>query len=131
MKSRKRTAVDGGEGLGQTPFENLDATRFPAGGKEAVPRDSGNRAEPERESRARRVDVSRQKKGRGGKTVTVIAGLDFLEPGERASLAGELRRELGVGGAVRGAAIELQGDQREALMVRLPARGFRPVLAGG
>ncbi len=65
-----------------------------------------------------------EKKGRGGKTVTVVDGLPrnaaFL-----ASLAGELKRACGTGGAVAEAAVAIQGDQRERLRPLLSARGFR------
>ncbi len=65
-----------------------------------------------------------EKKGRGGKTVTVVAGLPenaaFV-----AALAADLKRACGTGGtAVRGA-VEIQGDQRDRLRPLLVARGFR------
>lgn len=51
-----------------------------------------------------------EKKGRGGKTVTVIAGLPANQPFLK-TLCGELKRSCGVGGAVVDGAVELQGDQ--------------------
>jgi translation initiation factor 1 len=64
-----------------------------------------------------------EKKGRGGKTVTVVAGLPrnaaFL-----ASLASELKRACGTGGTAAEGTIEIQGDQRERLRPLLSARGF-------
>src|SRR5205085_3786698 len=51
-----------------------------------------------------------EKAGRGGKSVTVIFDLpdnpDFLK-----SLAGDLKRACGTGGAVSGNTVEIQGDQ--------------------
>src|SRR5262249_4818975 len=71
-----------------------------------------------------------EKKGRGGKTVTVIEGLrgppDYL-----AGLARALKEACGSGGTVRPAgggregAIELQGDHRERARAALEKRGFR------
>lgn len=61
-----------------------------------------------------------KKKGRGGKTVTVVYDL----PRNQAllkDLAGELKRTCGVGGAVVDNTVEVQGDQ----LARV-----RPVLAG-
>lgn len=62
-----------------------------------------------------------EKKGRSGKTVTVVDGLpkneDFLE-----GLAKELKKQLGTGGAVVGATIELQGEWRERLRALLPSK---------
>jgi translation initiation factor 1 len=64
-----------------------------------------------------------EKKGRGGKTVTVVDNLPrnaaFL-----AELAGELKRRCGSGGTARDAAIEIQGDHRDALRGVLAGRGW-------
>ena len=64
-----------------------------------------------------------EKKGRGGKSVTVVAGLPrnaaFL-----ASLAAELKRACGTGGTAADGAVEIQGDQRERLRPLLAARGW-------
>ena len=64
-----------------------------------------------------------EKKGRGGKAVTVVAGLPrnaaFL-----ASLASELKRACGTGGTAADGAVEIQGDQRERLRPLLSAKGF-------
>ncbi|SRR6478609_6415964 len=53
-----------------------------------------------------------EKKGRGGKTVTVVYDLPdnaaFLK-----ELAGELKRACGTGGSVVDNTVEIQGDQRE------------------
>ncbi len=64
-----------------------------------------------------------EKAGRGGKSVTVVYDLPrnaaFLK-----DLCQELKRGCGVGGAVRDAAIELQGDIRERLRDLLLKKGF-------
>jgi translation initiation factor 1 len=64
-----------------------------------------------------------EKKGRGGKAVTVVAGLPrnaaFL-----ASLASELKRACGTGGTATGDAVEIQGDQREKLRPFLAAKAW-------
>lgn len=69
----------------------------------------------------------REKGGRGGKTVTVIRGL----PGDHASVAGELKRHCGSGGAVKDGAVEIQGDHRERIVAWLAAAGHRVKAAGG
>ncbi len=64
-----------------------------------------------------------EKKGRGGKTVTVVAGL----PRNRAflaTLAAELKRACGTGGTAAGDSVEIQGDQRERLRPLLLAKGY-------
>ena len=64
-----------------------------------------------------------EKKGRGGKTMTVVDGLPrntaFLK-----DLCAELKRLCGTGGAVEDGAIELQGDLRERLRPHLTSKGF-------
>lgn len=73
------------------------------------------------------VRVFRGKGGRGGKTVTVVRGLD----GDLGAVAGDLKRHCGTGGAVKGAAIEIQGDHRDKVVARLLSSGYRAKLAGG
>jgi translation initiation factor 1 len=73
------------------------------------------------------VRVFREKGGRGGKTVTVVRGLD----GDLAGLASDLKRHCGSGGSVKGDAIEIQGDHREKVVARLQAEGYRAKPAGG
>jgi translation initiation factor 1 len=69
------------------------------------------------------VKLRLEKKGRGGKSVTVLDGLpnnsDFLE-----GLAKELKKSLGTGGSVAGATVELQGEWRERLRVLLSQKNF-------
>jgi translation initiation factor 1 len=64
-----------------------------------------------------------EKKGRGGKTVTVVDGLPhnaaFLK-----DLCQELKRACGTGGALAAGAIELQGDLRERIRECLLKKGF-------
>lgn len=64
-----------------------------------------------------------EKKGRGGKTVTVVFGLPdnatFL-----ADLAQHLKRVCGTGGTVAEGAVELQGDLRDRVRHALEQRGY-------
>ena len=71
--------------------------------------------------------VFREKGGRGGKTVTVIRGLDA----DLVSVASDLKRYCGTGGAVKGNVVEIQGDHRDKVVSRLRAAGYRAKLAGG
>ena len=73
------------------------------------------------------VRVFREKGGRGGKTVTVVRGLE----GDLAAVASDLKRHCGTGGSVKGDAVEVQGDHREKVAARLHASGYRVKLAGG
>lgn len=64
-----------------------------------------------------------EKKGRGGKTVTVVAGLPqnaaFLK-----DLCQDLKRACGTGGTVLDRAVELQGDLRDRVRESLRKKGF-------
>jgi translation initiation factor 1 len=65
-----------------------------------------------------------EKKGRGGKAVTVVYDLS-VEPAALEELAREWKRALGTGGAVVEGTVELHGDRRERLREILAARGIR------
>ena len=76
------------------------------------------------------VRLLRDRKGRGGKTVTLIAGLDG-SPAALGALASDLKRLCGTGGTVRGDLIEIQGDVRDRVRVELERRGYTVKVAGG
>ena len=69
------------------------------------------------------VRLQLQKKGRGGKAVTVISGLP-LAPDDLKVLAKKLKQRCGVGGAVKGELVEIQGDQRKLLQGLLSEKSF-------
>jgi len=77
------------------------------------------------------VRVSRESKGRGGKTVTVITGLQSLHPNALQELATKLKQACGTGGTVKDGNIEIQGDQRTKIMQELQKKGYQPKLSGG
>jgi translation initiation factor 1 len=64
-----------------------------------------------------------EKKGRGGKAVTIVDGLpnnaDFLR-----DLCQELKRACGTGGTVADDVVELQGDLRDRVREFLAKKGF-------
>jgi translation initiation factor 1 len=64
-----------------------------------------------------------EKKGRGGKTVTVVYGLPkntaFLK-----ELTQELKRVCGTGGSAAEDGVELQGDLRERVRDHLQKKGY-------
>jgi translation initiation factor 1 len=64
-----------------------------------------------------------EKKGRGGKTVTVVYDLPNNAPFLK-ELAQELKRACGTGGAVADGAVELQGDLRDRIREVLLKKGF-------
>ena len=76
------------------------------------------------------VRVSRESKGRGGKTVTVVRGLS-LDDAALAALGKRLRSACGSGGTVRDGVLEVQGDHAERVIELLTAEGFVVKRSGG
>ncbi|MFC0252204.1 translation initiation factor Sui1 [Massilia consociata] len=76
------------------------------------------------------VRVSRQTKGRGGKSVTLVKGL-ALDPVALAVLGKGLRTACGSGGTVKDGVIEVQGDHCDKVMDELRKHGHDPKRAGG
>lgn len=77
-----------------------------------------------------RVRVRRESKGRGGKTVTLVTGL-AQTAAELRETARQLKQACGVGGAVKDAAIEIQGDQVDKVLQWLNSRGHEAKRSGG
>jgi len=76
------------------------------------------------------VRVSRDRKARRGKTVTVVTGLPG-GPAALAEIAATLKRLCGSGGTVSGDTVEIQGDHRERIAAKLTELGHTVKLAGG
>lgn len=76
------------------------------------------------------VRVMRDRKGRGGKTVTVIDGIMGSEA-ELTTLAQQLKKLCGSGGTVKDGNIEIQGDHCDKVMAKLTELGYKVKRAGG
>jgi translation initiation factor 1 len=76
------------------------------------------------------VRVSRESKGRGGKTVTLVRGL-ALDAAALAALGKRLRTACGAGGTLKEGVLELQGDHAERVAAWLAAEGWTVKRAGG
>ncbi|MGI0493019.1 translation initiation factor [Alkalinema pantanalense CENA528] len=75
-----------------------------------------------------RIQASR--KGRGGKTVTVISGWQH-SPDKLTELAKKLKAQCGTGGTVREETIEIQGDHKQKLLEILVKLGYKAKISGG
>ncbi|UVW27202.1 translation initiation factor Sui1 [Massilia sp. H6] len=76
------------------------------------------------------VRVSRQTKGRGGKSVTLVKGL-ALDAAALALLGKQLRTACGSGGTVKDGVLEIQGEHCELVIETLRRLGHDPKRAGG
>lgn len=74
--------------------------------------------------------VSRETKGRGGKTVTRVVGL-ALDGLALAQLGKQLKAACGSGGTVKDGVIEVQGDHCELVMEALKKQGYAAKRTGG
>ena len=70
-----------------------------------------------------RLLVSKERKGRGGKVVTVIRGFEGSAQ-ERKDLAKGIKQHCGTGGAVKGQEIVIQGDLADKIVQYLEERGY-------
>ncbi len=76
------------------------------------------------------VRVQRERKGRRGKTVSVISGVPGPES-RRQDLLKQLKQKLGAGGALEGDNIVIQGDHRDRAVDLLNQLGYKAKAAGG
>ncbi len=79
---------------------------------------------------ARMVRVKRERSGKGGKTVTVVSGLE-LGATEARSLLKRFKASCGTGGTLKGELLELQGDQVGVVLQLLKSEGYSPKQSGG
>lgn len=123
MSRKKSPPDDRPAGPFNNPFASLQGKLGPL--PEAPPASAAQRAVEPAKGPARAV-VRYERKGHGGKEVTVVEQLELREVDLEAWLK-DLKRSLGCGGRVEEANLVLQGDQRERLPGLLTARGVRKI----
>ena len=116
--------------FGHKPFEVLSSEGLPQPKSSSAHDGPRPETKPARKNRGR-VDIIRQKAGRGGKTVTVIKNFVGIGLPEKEQLAKAMQKACGTGGTVKNGQIEIQGDKRTEVAEILSQAGFRPVFAGG
>jgi translation initiation factor 1 len=77
-------------------------------------------------ARQGRLSLQVQRKGRGGKTVTLLQGVQAPSAALK-QLVRDLGRALGTGARIEGDAIVIQGDARDRAHAWLTARGAQKV----
>jgi translation initiation factor 1 len=96
-----------------------------------APREREPAAEPAYPSAAgQTARIWRDRKRRGGKTVTVIGGLRH-DPATLEALLKKLKQQCGAGGALKDGELEIQGDHRERVAQALLAMGYKVKHVGG
>ncbi len=116
--------------LTQSPFAGLKDRLGvpPASAPHASEPPTVARSEPAKSAPARAV-VRIEKKGRGGKEVTVVEKLG-LGATELDRWLKDLKQALGTGGATEEGSLVLQGDHRTRIAAWLEARGVKKVTLG-
>jgi translation initiation factor 1 len=125
MAKKKKIDTAEEQGLTSNPFAQLAGLNgsLPSTSSEAKEEPTPEPGAPETSARA---VVRYQRKGRGGKEVTLIEKLDLV--GEELSVwCRELKKSLGCGGHVEAGDIVLAGDQRKRLPELLRKRGVAHV----
>lgn len=81
-------------------------------------------------AREQTARISRDRKRRAGKTVTVISGLRH-DPATLEALLKTLKQQCGAGGALKDGELEIQGDHRERVAAALAGMGYKIKHVGG
>ena len=132
MRTSKKNKIstDGGSFLSTEVFSDLESYAFP----DYTPKINSKTIDKKRSAKKSkgRVEVRREKSGRGGKTVTILKSFPIHTSMETLDLmTSDFKKLCACGGTLKGRAIELQGDVCEQVCDKLKAEGFRPVRAGG
>jgi translation initiation factor 1 len=98
------------------------ATAVPTGANPAGPIATRQKNQP--------VIVGIERKGRGGKTVSLVSGVMSHEAGQQALLK-LLKTKLGTGGTLKDEVIEIQGDHRDQIVEILNGLGYKTKKSGG
>ncbi|MEO1209472.1 MAG: translation initiation factor [Cyanobacteria bacterium J06638_20] len=88
------------------------------------------RGKPDLPPNQQSLRVQPTRKGKGGKTVTVISGFQ-LRPETLKDLLKQLKNQCGTGGTVKDDTLEIQGDHAEKLVTLLKQMGYPAKKSGG
>ena len=76
------------------------------------------------DSRPKKIKVYKQKKGKKGKTVTVISGFGSEKTSQISNLLKKLKVYCGTGGSLNDQGIQLQGDMQDKVKFFLRKEGY-------
>ena len=135
MAKKSKIALDGSTDFGNRAFAELNMTGLahaPTADSLQSSTPQPAKVKPATKPRGR-VDVGREKSGRGGKWVTVARGTGFQQtaPQELDQWLKRWKSQLGCGGTRNGKTLEIQGDQRSFIADALQQLGYQVVFVGG
>lgn len=135
-RTQKKVSTDGSvDKLAESPFAALDklAARIPLA--QARSATTGDKTATKSKAKPRtkgRVEVRREKAGRGGKTVTTLQSFPSHIPLKTLeTMVFDLKKQCACGGTLKGRVIELQGDVCGKVCDILNGHGYHAVRAGG
>lgn len=109
---------------------NLPASEAKEHGTDSPPQPEGETSSQEWDpAKCEKIVLRTESKGRGGKLVTVVKGLN-QELSVLNKLVAQLRRELGCGGGVEADRLVLHGDQMLRMQGWLKKKGLRNIVLG-
>ena len=85
---------------------------------------------PELPAQQQNLKVQASRKGRKGKTVTVISGFQ-AKPETLADLVKQLKNQCGTGGTIKDDEIEIQGEHKQKIVEILTKLGYKAKISGG
>jgi translation initiation factor 1 len=135
-RADKKIPTDGrSNALANSPFDALDGFGNSLPKKASQSPTERAKKSPERTKVPKlkgRVEVRREKAGRGGKTVTTLGNFPTHTSFQALeAMLFDLKKQCACGGTLKGRIIELQGDVRDKVCQLLSANGYAPVRAGG
>lgn len=130
MSKKHKIKTVGGDALTENPFTALDEVGFPESDKR--PFAPLSQMKSAKKSSKGRVEVRREKAGRGGKTVTTLTDFPTSIPlSTLLAMTFELKKTCACGGTLKGRIVELQGDVCDRVCEELKLKGYQAVRAGG
>ena len=127
-KAGERRDVPGAT-LKHNPFAVLKKDGAPSSSLVNEPAPASANDAPSADRKGGNVVVRREKKGRGGKAVTVIEGAG-LAGHDLEELARACAKALGTGARVEDGTVVVQGEQEERVIALLASRGIERVVRG-
>ena len=115
---------------------NSKATQRTSGGDRVVYSEFGvmnaatERAIPDLPPNQQQIRIHVTRKGKGGKTVTVVTGFQ-TKPDTLKAVLKKLKAQCGSGGTVKDQELEIQGNHAETILQSLTKLGYSAKISGG
>lgn len=124
MTSKKNEPESSSASMGHNPFASLSALKSSLPDVPVVEK-AAEKKEPKKFEE--KLVVRKEKKGHGGKTVTVVSG---VVAAFRSEMATALKKALGTGARQEGDDIVMQGDLVDRVIATLEKEGARKIVRG-